>query len=118
MSTYVLCLHVYTSYYLSRFPIPEDDKGASASTEQGATVQPVDNPGAKTLHSWGRTFLEIPEEMYLQFAFENSVCIGVPCPRERISRAEGLVSPRKSGIDDILPITDNRHKTTVRRVVK
>jgi hypothetical protein len=79
-------------------------------------MEAVNHPASKSLETCTRLFLEVFEELDSGLALQHGIGIGIFCPSKRVALAKCLVTPRKSGINDILVISADSDKASVGRV--
>ena len=76
-------------------------------------MQSVYRPGACAFHAARRLFLEVFVYPHLCPPLENGVRVAIWGPRKRRANAKSLVSPGKSGVDDVFAVSDNSDEAAI-----
>lgn len=101
------------SDHRSSLPIPEHDKPAAPCRKQCTTMDPLHRKAPGTFdESW--SFLQVPVDFHLGFAFLHGVGVGVGSPSERGPAAECSVPPSQCGVNDIFAVSTDGDESAVR----
>ena len=79
-------------------------------------MQPLNSPAPSTFHPSPAPLLEVFIHSQFYPTLQDGIRIRVVRPRKGHAIAERLVPPRQRGVDDVLPVPDDRDEPAIGRV--